>query len=321
LDDKAAVPARKLVPFAGLRLVFALINGVIWFTLVYAIASAASLGVVAAGKFTAGAVVVFVGTVTFFVPFFGLPGAISGFLDQAQSGRFQLPEPEKDARAGLLGSIWVHGTWVGLVISLLAAGLTQHHLQTRAVPSRGELCLVLAAIAAVIAMVQSALLVRARNLGDLRAPEGKAPPATTGYLVRRFVVPQALGNGLITALIACGTFPSVAAAPAALDVAIDSMSTGLVIAFFMVLNAGDLAGTDRKFGRIGAVEAAPPSRLARAGIVLLTALVSGVLGYLLVIPAGAKGISLNVMVIWKGLLGGVVGGWLAALAARWRLGP
>jgi hypothetical protein len=185
------------------------------------------------------------------------------------------------------------------------------------VPSRGELCLVLAAIAAVIAMVQSALLVRARNLGDLRAPEGKAPPATTGYLVRRFVVPQALGNGLITALIACGTFPSVAAAPAA----IDSMSTGLVIAFFMVLNAGDLAGTDRKFGRIGAVEAAPPSRLARAGIVLLTALVSGVLGYLLVIPAGAKGISLNVMVIWKGLLGGVVGGWLAALAARWRLGP
>ena len=313
-------PPRKLIPFAGLRLVFALINGVIWFALVLAICTAASLGVVAAGKLTAGAVVVFVGTVTFFVPYFGLSGAVSGFLEQARSGRFQLPEPRNDARGGVLGSIWVHGTWVGLVISLLAAGLTQHHLQTRDVPSRGALCLVLATMAAVIAIVQSALLVRGRNLGDLRAPEGPTPPATTGYLVRRFVVPQGLGNGLITALIAYGTFPSVAAAPAALDVAIDSMSTGLLIAFFMVLSAGDLAGADRKSGRIGAVDAAPPSRLARAGIVVVTALVSGILGYVLVVPTGAKGISLPVLVMWKGLLGGVVGGYLAALAARRQLG-
>ena len=325
MDNSTAAPARKLIPFAGLRLVFALINGVIWFTLVFGICSAISMGVVAAGRLTAGAVVVFVGTVTFFVPFFGLSGAISGFLDQAQSGRFQLPEPEKDAggatraHGGLLGSIWIHGTWIGLVLSLVAAGLSQLHLQTRDVPSRGELCLTLAGMAAVIAIVQSALLVRARNLGDLRAPEGPTPPVTTGYYVTRFMLPQGLGNGLITALVAYGTFPTVAAAPAALDVAIDSMSTGLVIAFFMVLSAGDLAATDRKFGRIGAVDATPPSRLARAGIVPLAAIASGILGYLIAIPAGAKGISLPIMVAWKAVLGGVVGGLLAALAARWQL--
>lgn len=322
MDDSnaAPAPAPKLIPFVGLRLVFALINGVIWFTLVLGICSAISMGVVAAGRFTPGAVVVFVGTVTFFVPFFGLSGAVSGFLAQAASGRFQLPEPENKAGKGPLGSIWIHGTWIGLVLSLVAAGMSQHHLQTRNMPERGELCFVLAMMAALIAMIQSALLVRARNLGDLRAPEGPTPPATTGYYLTRFVVPQGLGNGLITALAAYGTFPSVADAPDALAVAIDSMGTGLVIAFFMVLSAGDLAGTDRKFGRIGSVDTASPSRLARVGIVMLTAIASGILGYLLAAPGGAKGISMPVLVAWKAVLGAVVGGLLAALAARWQLG-
>ena len=326
MDDSAAPPARKAIPFAGLRLVFALINGVIWFALVFAICSGISIGVVAAGRFTPGAVVVFAKTVGFFVPFFGLPGAISGFLDQAQSGRFLLPEPEKDAngetkpRAGVLDSIWLHGAWVGLVIALVIAGLGHYYLLRRPeVPDRGTMCLALAGMAAAIAILQSALLVRARNLGDLRAPAAPPAPPTAGYYLIRFALPQGLGNGLITALAAQGTFPTLTGQPTAVAVAIASMGNALVIAFFMVLSAGDLAGTDRKFGRIGPVDAAPPSRLARAGIVVLTGLAAGILGYLLALPAGARGLSLPIVVAWQGALGGIVGGLLAARAARWQL--
>jgi membrane associated rhomboid family serine protease len=92
-----------------------------------------------------------------------------------------------------------------------------------------------------------------------------------------------------------------------------------VIAFFMVLSAGDLAGTDCKLGRIGTVDAAPPSRLARVGIVGLSALIAGILGYLVAILCGAGGVSLPIMIAWKGALGAVVGGLLAARAARWQL--
>lgn len=324
--EPLARPAPRAIPFAGLRLVFALINGAIWFALVFAICSAMSIGVLAAGRLTAGAAVVFTGTVGFFVPFFGLSGAISGFLEQAQSGRFQLPEAENEkeangeprARGGLLASIWIHGTWLGLVIALVTAGLAQLYLQRAGVPARGSLCLALAGMAAVIAIVQSALLVRARNLGDLRLPAGTPTPPTTGYYVIRFGLPQSVGNGVITALGAYGTFPLTAGRLAPVDVAIDALSTALVIGFFMALSAGDLAGTDRRFGRIGTVDAAPPSRLARAGIVVLTALAAGLLGYALAIVAGG-GVPLPLMVAWKGAIGGLVGGLLAARAARWQL--
>jgi hypothetical protein len=325
LDDSIARPARKLIPFAGLRLVFALINGAIWFALGFGICSGISLGVAAAGRLTPGAVVVFAGTVAFFVPFFGLSGAISGFLDQAASGRFQLPVAGEQAsratpaRGGLLASIWVHGTWLGLIVALVAAGLAQLHLQRSGVPSRGDLCLALGGMAGVIAMVQSAWMVRPRHLGDLEIPSAPPPPPSTGYYLTRFGVPQGVGNGVITALAAIGTFPPNAADLKAIDVTLDAMSTALVIAFFMVLSAGDLAGTDRKFGRVGAAEGAPPGRLARAGIVALTAVAAGILGYALARLGGPEGLSMPVMVAWKGALGAVVGGLLAARAARWKL--
>jgi hypothetical protein len=322
LDNPAPPPARPAIPFAGLRLVFALINGVLWFTLVFAICSGISVGVVAAGPLTPGAVVVFAATVGFFVPFFGLSGAISGFLDQAQSGRFLLPEAASgDGRrpGGLLGSIWLQGTWRGAVVAIAAAGLAFLRTQRAGVPSRGALCLALAGMAAAIAILQSALLVRAANLGDLQPPPAPPAPPSPFYYLIRFTLPQGLGNGLITALAALGTFPTIDGHPSAVEVALASMGNALVIAFFMVLSAGDLAGTDRRFGRIGAVDAAPPTRLARAGIVVLVGFAAGIAGYLLALPAGAKGISLPIVVAWQGALGAVVGGLLAARAARWRL--
>jgi hypothetical protein len=103
------------------------------------------------------------------------------------------------------------------------------------------------------------------------------------------------------------------------EIAVASAGNALVIAFFMVLSAGDLAGTDHRFGRIGAVDAAPPTRLARAGIVVLAGGAAGILGYLAALTAGAKGLSLPVVVAWEGAVGAVVGGLLAARAARWRL--
>jgi hypothetical protein len=325
LDNPAPPPARPAIPFAGLRLVFALINGVLWFTLVFAICSGISIGVVAAGRFTRGAAVVFAKAVAFFVPFFGLSGAISGFLEQAQSGRFLLPEPVNDAngeaepREGVLDSIWLHGAGIGLVMALVVAAFGHYYLRGDGVPDRGAVCLALAGMAAGIATLQSALLVSKKTLRDLEAPAGTPAPPSRSYYLIRFALPQGVGNGLITALAAYGTFPTLAGPPTPVDVAIASMGNALVIAFFMVLSAGDLAGTDHRFGRIGTVDAAPPSRLARAGIVVLAGLAAGIAGYLLALPAGAKGLSLPIVVAWQGALGAVVGGLLAARAARWRL--
>jgi hypothetical protein len=328
LDKPASLPslpARKAIPFAGLRLVFALINGLIWFALVFAICSGISFGVVHAGRFTRGAAVVLAKVVAFFVPFFGLSGAITGFLDQAQSGRFLLPEPENDANGdpkpppGVLDSIWLNGAGIGVAVGLVVTAFGHYYLRRPGVPDRGTVCLALAGMAAVIATLQSALLASTRTLRDREAPAETPAPPSRSYYLTRFALPQGLGNGFITALVAYGTFPAHAGPPTALDVAIASAGNALVIAFFMVLSAGDLAGTDRRFGRIGAVDSAPPSRLARAGIVALAGVVAGIVGYLVALPAGAKGISLPVVVAWQGAVGAVVGGGLAARAARWQL--
>lgn len=319
------LPERKLIPFAGLRLVFALINGVIWFALVFAIGSGISVGVVAAGRFTRGAAVVLAKAVAFFVPFFGLSGAITGFLDQAQSGRFLLPEPDEDEDGdpgpppGVLDSIWLHGAGIGVAVALVVTAFGHYYMRRPGVPDRGTVCLALAGMAAGIATLQSALLAGKRTLRDREAPAGTPAPPSRSYYLTRFALPQGLGNGLITALAAYGTFPAHAGPPTAIDVAIASAGNALVIAFFMVLSAGDLAATDRRFGRIGAVDAAPPSRLVRAGIVLLAGVVAGILAYLVALPAGAKGISLPVVVAWQGAVGAIVGGALAARAARWQL--
>lgn len=304
------------IPFHGFRVVFALVNGLLWFGLAYGILSGITTGVVAAGRFTENALRVTAGAVGLLVGLFGLPGALGGFLDQARSGRLQLPPEAGWGRRGQLDNVWAFGLVAGVVNLLVAQGLAAAWLPGRPLPARGEACLQLALLAAGLAFVQSLFLSRRGALFDLLPPASPPRAADRDYLIRRFALPQGLGNGLITALVAWGTFAPAAGSEriAPVAAALDSGITALVIGGFMLLGGGGLARVDRRFGRVAPHEGAPPSKLRRLALVLAAAAAVAAVAFALAALAG--GLSLPVRIVFQALVGGAVAAYFATLAAR-----
>jgi hypothetical protein len=239
---------------------------------------------------------------------------MGGLIGPARSGRFKLPPESSWGTSSQVAWAWPLGALIGAANVAIGYGLTT--LRTGELPSRNKVCLLIAGGAAALAVLQSLFLSRTSGLGDLRAPTGDAPAPTDGYFLRRFAVPQGLGNGFITAVVAIGTFPPEGALPP-LAVAIDSAGTASIIAFFMLVSGGGLANTDLAVGRIAALPGKPPSKLLRALIIPALAIVAGAVGY--GAAAALGGFSLPISIAWKGALGGVIAGVLAARAARWTL--
>jgi hypothetical protein len=313
----AAPPSRALYrpPWAGFRVVFALVNGALWFALTWAILTGVSLGLVRAGHFTARTFMITALAVAFFVGFFGAPGAMGGLLDQARSGRFVLPSAKPRGHFRPLAAAWRVGAAIGVLNVGLAFILTQLGVPT--LPSRASACQLWSGGAALLAVLQSLWLARPAALIDLDPPSQPATAPTATYYVLRFALPQGLGNGVVSALMAAGLFSAASGRMAAVDLAGDAVGTAGVIAFFMVFTAGGLARTDRLAGRVAALAVTPPPRIARWATIPLAALLAVGLAYGL--GTLADGLTLPLFVAWKAFLGCAVAAPLAALAARWEL--
>lgn len=306
------------IPYMGFRVVFALVNAIIWFSLAFGITTGISFGVVQSGRLTSKVALVFACTVAFFVFFFGLSGGLPGFLDQARQGRIALPSEDSHGPGGALASVWRVGFVRGAIASALVYGVSRVWADAPIPLSRGSLCLFLGGLAAVLAFVNALLASRPSSLGDLRPR--KTPPSdpTNAYLMQRVGLPQAFGNGTISALVDVGTFPlGEAATRAPMNTAIDSLMTGLIIALFTVFTAGGLVGTERRLGHLKPLVGTRPSVPKRLLLVFgVSALGAGIA---FVLASVADGLTLMMAVVWKVLLASGIAAFFGLLAARWEI--
>lgn len=314
-DEKKAAPK---IPYGGFRLVFGLANGALWFVIAGAVLSGITVGVEGAGRLSREAALWMFGAVGFYACFFGLPGAIGGILSQAKSGRLALP-PVETWGDGALAHIHLVAALRGLGSAAIVAGVANWFLARQLLPSRAQLCLLLAISAAAVAVVNAASLAGPRTLGDLRRlPDRGAPPAPDRrYYLLRFALPQGLGNGAIAALAALGTHPPATQplAPAALVGS--TVAVCLVIGVFLLLTGGGLAKVDVTHGLVAPAFAPPPPSFARrlqllAGLVAVGAL----LAYALAAASGPDGPSRSAVALFQGLMGATVGATMAILSAR-----
>mgnify|MGYP000629707223 CR=1 FL=1 len=189
------------------------VGAILWAALTYAILTGVSFGLVAAGRLTPQAAAktlrTTAGVVVFFVGFFGVPGALGALLSQARSGRFALPPVETRGRHSQLQHAWALGAGLGtlhaLAIAALALGLGLDRDGTAGpslLLSRAGVCAVWAGCASACAFVQSLWIARPAALCDLSPPPEPPPTADTRYLLWRMALPQGVGNGVISALIA-----------------------------------------------------------------------------------------------------------------------
>ena len=304
--------AAQKIPYAGFRFVSAVINGGIWFGIGFGISMGVSGRLAELGRFGPAGVGVAAAGVVFLAALFGRAGAQTGFLNMASSGRVALPDPSRWGEAGSFDALWPRGVLTAAIAAPTIGALT--FFVARAVEglSRTTLCLLLGAVGATFGALQSALLSGPRTLGDLR-PTSPSRAPDLRYLSRRVALPQALGNGAITALIAYGTFSAEAGALAAL--APDAALTALIIGAFMLTGSSGIVATDRKLGRVGQLAGPAPSKLARAGALAFAVALAGALGAGLGAAAGTS-LPQAAYVAFKGLLGAAVAFGLALPAGR-----
>jgi hypothetical protein len=311
--------SERLPPFGGFRLVFALVNGLIWFALAFGIATPVSFAMAASGHLTARALIAGVGIVAFYSCFFGTPGGLTGFLGLAHDRRFALPPEERRGRGGQLDAVWLHGLARGVALAVVAATLTWYLGKGGVAPGRARFCLVLGAAATGAGFLQALALSSARYLGDLRLSATTAQP-TLGWLLLRVGVGQAAGNGAIAGLLAVATFPPTGAPATRMSLAgaiPDAAGSALVIALFMLFTAGGLVGLDRRLGRVAAV--AGPSHGRGYRLVVAVAVAFAAAGLAAVAAWLFDGLPGTLFAVWKVLLGASVAGTLAVTAARWEL--
>jgi hypothetical protein len=314
--------------FAVFRVFFALGNAVVWFFVVWALSSLVSTLMPAAGGHPAvippATGVAWAATAGFFMPFFGIPGALAGFLEQALERRFELPPAERWGGSGQLARAWRIAFVRGLGSSVAFAVLAAACLATAGSVPQGRFCLILAAGAAALAGAHAYALASPTALGDLRRLGDPAPTAPRRYLLGRFFLPQGGGNGLINALIGFAIFPVADAGQPALmaagEVASDSFGTALILSFFMVTTAGSLARVDGRLGYAGRYPGRVPSRARRAGLIVAVGIGAAAVTAGAMRLAGLTGVTLWPFVLWKTTVAFAVAGSLAACAARWALG-
>lgn len=301
-------------PYHGFRLVFALVNAFIWFGIAYGVSSGLSLQVEAAGRLHSQSALVFAACVAFFVCFFGLPDAYGGFLKQAHAGRFVLPAPSGPLGSGRLSNIIGLAAVRGVLSAMLGAFLVYAWIERFGLPSRNGLCLGLGGMAAFLAFVHNLHITGPRFLSDMRAADAPAPTPSGRYWLLRFGLPQGLGNGLITGLLAWGTWTGP---KMPLEIALDAGTTALVLAGLMLVLAGSLAPVDRMLGHVASIRKQSPAwRLRGLGVVGVGA-AAGALGFGLGwMGLGAERI---IFALWKLGLGAGVSGAVAMRAARWKL--
>lgn len=318
-------------PWIGFRVVFALANAILWAALTYAILTGVSFGLVAAGRLTPQAAAktlrTTAGVVVFFVGFFGVPGALGALLSQARSGRFALPPVETRGRHSQLQHAWALGAGLGtlhaLAIAALALGLGLDRDGTAGpslLLSRAGVCAAWAGCAAACAFVQSLWIARPAALCDLNPPPEPPPTADTRYLLWRMALPQGVGNGVISALIAMATQSAGTQHVGTADLMIQAASTASIMALFMLTSAGGLAAADRDAGRVAAGTTRRPAWPLRAATLPISAAVAVGLAAIVGMAAGNPGLTGLQFALWQGLLGGGVAACTAALAARWTLG-
>lgn len=300
------------IPYAGFRFVSALVNAGIWFGIGFGLSMGVSGQLVARGRFGPAGVAAGTGGVVFLASLFGRAGAQTGFLNMASSGKVALPERSSWGPASSYAGLWRRGLLVAALASPALALATYGLASGLASPSRTTSCLLLASVAALFAAVQSALLSAPSTLGALDPPAQPEAPSFA-YLVRRVALPQALGNGGVSALIALGTFAPEGGSVAAL--APDAAITALVIGAFMLLGSSGIVGTDRKLGRVAQLSSPAPSWLARGLMLALTVVIAGALGAGLGAALGAR-LPHGAYVAFKGLLGAAVAFALALPAGR-----
>lgn len=309
--------ARNQPPFTGFRVIFAVINGMLWFALAGAVSLGASFSLVAADRLSPSALATGAATAAFFASFFGMPGALTGFLGLAAGRRFALP-PEEEWGEGRLANIWMHGFIYGLMFGPLAYGgavLAGGH----GAIGRGTFCLVVAGAGAVAGAAQAFVIAGTAALGDLGLSRRNPPALSTRWLLVRAGVPQGLGNGAITALIALGSVPAGAKAvnlPLAALVG-DAAGTGLVVALFMAFSAGGLAAADRRYGRVGPADVRPATPAKKMLESFVASLVCAFAALVVGFATSGVGLPPAAYAGWKALVGGVVGAVMAMRAAGW----
>ena len=315
---KASSPAGSAtpqIPFQAFRLVFGLANGALWFLLAGGILTAITAAMAASGRLTAMSATVTATAVAFFVCFFGMPGALGGFLGQARLGRIALPPRDQWGR-GALGPIHRIAFWHGAISALLVAPAAFYYFADGGAPARGTLCLLVGGEAAALAFIHCALLAGSRALGDIH-PGSRPPPAPTRqYYWRRFAIPQGAGNGLITALVAAGTYPPPGTPLDARALVLDATATAIIIGGFMLVTGGGLAGVDRTYGLVAGILGPPPSWRRRIQLLVAAVAVAAGAAFVLGLIAGARGLPLPAFIAWKGLVGAATGGVIAVFAAR-----
>ena len=301
-------------PYLGFRLVFALVNALLWFGIAYGVTSGLSVQVEAAGRLHSQSVLIFAACVAFFVCFFGLPDAYGGFLKQAQAGRFELPLPPKSPASGRLSHIIRLAAMRGIASATVAVFVAFAWLERAGVPSRNTLCLDLGIMAAILAFGHNLHMTGPKFLSDLRRADSPASPPSARYWLLRFGLPQGFGNGLITGLLAWGAW-SGPKMPT--EVALDAGMTTLVLAGLMSLLAGSLAPVDLMFGHVVSIQEKPHAWWLRGLGGLGLSVAAGMLGLAL----GGIGLGAEPMafVLWKLCLGAGVSGLVAMRAARWKL--
>ena len=303
------------VPYSGFRFVFALVNGALWFGIAFVFTTPVASGMIGAGRTSSMALTSAAVTVAFLTSLFGVPGALGGFLEEAERGRFSLP-PETKRGPGTLGSVWLHA----VTRAVIAAGATAVIVKWLAnrYPLAARLHLFLAFVAAIIGALQALWLASPVTLGDLRGATTRGPTPSRAYFLARFAIPQAAGNGLATAMVAIAVFPKTGGMTA-IDVATDAGGTVAIIYLMMIAFGGTLAKIDHRFGVAGPLPGVtPPPWIARIALTLAAGGLGAGLGFALAL-AWSDGVPLAPFFVWKLALGSLSAGVGAWQAARWKL--
>lgn len=297
------------IPYAGFRLVFTLINAALWLALAFGITSAVSIKMEAVARFDRSFFPAGAAAAAGLVGLYGGSGALAGFLDMARSGRIALPPRATWGAASRLDAVWSRAAATGLIMAAIAGAAAW---ASGIEPARGRACWLVAVVASALAAMQAAYVSGPRSLADLARDDAKPCSSDARYIALRIALPQAAGNGIVTALVAAGSYsPADMIVPA---LASDAAATALVIGVFMLVSSASVAATDRGLGRVRPIEGRKPSIVARIGWLIVAAIISAAVAAM--IGAVVPTLPLVAYVAWKGLLGAAAAAALSSVAAR-----
>lgn len=307
------MPPAPTVPYRTARIATAVISALVW-AAILGLLGIALTGAMGADGLSAAEARGLLVTTCLFVPLFTGHGALVGMMDGLVDGRFDAPPPLAPQPGARSENPWVHGLRlmgaIGVPAALAWAWLAPQ-LFTGEVARYG-LVGALVAAGAVLAAVAGAASDRAfRRAVCVPSARRPYPASDARYRLRRHVLPQALVNAAINAVVGVGivTKPGdawLALAPGELVLG-DTGITALIVYLSVFAGTRGHARADTRWGILVTDAARDGAFVARPLLwAVATAAAAVTAALLLVTVSGPTGVPLPTFVLFKTLAAAAV---------------